>query len=346
MFRNTVQEVVNPNITNKEKSHSSRNRKAYHVFLSQYFSDFQNLGSQAKNELIIEREGYPEDDFSVNDQDSTDTPLYQRFGTGPIIRLAARAWKGLSDIVRSGWTQRADYLNSLPIPGRFTSVPEVLSQDLENRVQDSLTIEWTSLCVRRMRRLLRNQPRRLDFSRKRKFGEETFEIQMQSYGEIHISYLMKLVLFGEKNSIFTDYELVYITKKIYIAHIASVTRLKDIFTKYDLCAVEQEKDDMKFNFASKIFFSTRVGNSYGYIIDEDDDNFYVLLDDNEKLTVPRPFFCDESNKYIFEPLSNGYYVIEYRPIRLFLKFDGHMKFTMNRMVTRVDSDNLILNMCT
>ena len=87
MFRNTVQEVVNPNITNKEKSHSSRNRKAYHVFLSQYFSDFQNLGSQVKNELIIKREGYPEDDFL----------LMMR------ILLILHCTKGLELVLLSSW---------------------------------------------------------------------------------------------------------------------------------------------------------------------------------------------------------------------------------------------------
>ena len=70
MNANTPNQVIQLPFTAKEKKHTSRNRIAYHVFLSMYFYDFQKLSMEEKMN-VCELDILGDDDISI---DTTDTP--------------------------------------------------------------------------------------------------------------------------------------------------------------------------------------------------------------------------------------------------------------------------------
>ena len=61
------------------------------------------------------------------------------------MKLAYLQWSELDVAVRDIWQRRADILNHYLIPGKFTRIPEKISEHIEALTLQSLTYEWRSI---------------------------------------------------------------------------------------------------------------------------------------------------------------------------------------------------------
>ena len=131
-------------IQNK-KNHKRRNRKRYHIYLSRFFVKFKATSTAQQVALINSvryNEGEDEDTRSI---DSTNTPSNEAIKPWEIIKLAYSRWSKLDVSVRDSQQRRADILNLHPIPGKFTKIPDNISEYVEDLTLHSLTNEWRSI---------------------------------------------------------------------------------------------------------------------------------------------------------------------------------------------------------
>ena len=343
MFFRTTEEVLDRDLTDKERSNLNRKRKPFHVFLSQYFLDYKNLSDGDKDDLLGQ---FQDNDFDDKSFSSTDTPFHATFGPGYIVKLASQAWKGLSDIVRSGCSNRTDFLNSRDIPGQFKCVPEEFGDSFEHHCLVSMSNEFTNVICRKMFYAIQNPPRRKIFSTYRKFVFESFQIQTQTYREMYISHLLLVSLFGSNYSKVLSTEKVYQSDKVTLFHFASKRRFKDLFTQNDLCAVERTVDKVTYGCAGKVQLKIQNYNCVGYIIDEDQHTITCLVENNKKIPINRPVFDDARKEYIFREHDFDIEIIAYHPIRFMIRSDGFVRFTINRLTTDRMTGNPIFQHCS
>ena len=117
MNSNTPNQVISLPFTVKEKQHTSRNRIAYHVFLSMFFYDFQKLSMEEKMN-VCELDILGDDDISI---DTTDTP--PAIASDNVIRAAAKKWHEIDIEIKEAWKQRVIELNrQTQIDGTFEVV--------------------------------------------------------------------------------------------------------------------------------------------------------------------------------------------------------------------------------
>eukprot|EP00978_Attheya_sp_CCMP212_P008771 scaffold20606_cov58-Attheya_sp.AAC.1 len=115
--------IVNLPLNEKEDGHPGRIRRAYHIYLSRFFMDFKELSLSDKDEFLHFYTNINSDGDNNNDDDldvnSLDTPPRPN-----LMSVAGLRWRLLSPNSQDGWKQRANRLNSRPIPGNFLSFPD------------------------------------------------------------------------------------------------------------------------------------------------------------------------------------------------------------------------------
>ena len=127
----------------RERLHEGRNRLGFHVFLSRFIMDFRMLPLHQQkikiyNDLSINL--FPPDDVSI---DSTCSCIDEKVKHKYVMKLACKYWSCLySNKMKNAWKDRAIILNARKLPGKFTTVPNNITCDLNNNVMDSLTYEW------------------------------------------------------------------------------------------------------------------------------------------------------------------------------------------------------------
>ena len=84
------------------------------------------------------------------------------------------------------------------------------------------------------------------------FGKERVLLQSQIYRTFYLNSLLKLFLFGWKVSKVTGYnEIVHLTGRLAIVHLASRRRKNEIFDINGLSAVVQLKNDLEYTCCGK-----------------------------------------------------------------------------------------------
>ena len=163
-------------------------------------------------------------------------------------------------------------------------------------------------------------------------------MQKQVFWYFQLNKLLKAVLFGigfEK--IHNNYELVYKTKKEVVIHIASMQRMRDIFSLNGLEPCHQERRGMMYACSAKVSLLNRSGQSIiDYVTKEDNDNLFVLLDNGKNVCIRCPQFDKkvDYNVYDVHGSESGYSISQYWPIRFKFNASGASYFTLNRVVRR------------
>jgi len=130
MFQDSAEDVTNSCMSLQEAKHRSRSRKGFHVFLLRYFHDFAMLTYE--QQLAEVQQLYSPSNASDNDSiDSVLSPV--KILNKNIVQLAC---KSLPNNIIKSWKHRVKWLNSHPLPGRFTTIP---SEVTEHHIKQSMT---------------------------------------------------------------------------------------------------------------------------------------------------------------------------------------------------------------
>ena len=97
--------------------------------------------------------------------------------------------------MKEAWSNRAEYLNSREVPGKFTSVPAVIccwgKGGLSMIIMEALTVEWGKLYSALWQATLYDR-RRVQRKKQKNmplicFGKESVAIGSQTYQQLNIS---------------------------------------------------------------------------------------------------------------------------------------------------------------
>ena len=140
-FYTSEHHILSLALSEKERNHTSRDRHAYHVFLSSFCSKFKALEYNEKKRILVDVRVWQPDNDSDSKEDSV---LTQPNPQGAdMMKAAGRVWKDMNDNMKRAWKTRATRLNGRPPnDGKFVHAPYPL---LETTVLDSLTMDWRHL---------------------------------------------------------------------------------------------------------------------------------------------------------------------------------------------------------
>ena len=148
------------------------------------------------------------------------------------------------------------------------------------------------------------------------FGTEKVTLGAQAFKSYSVTEILSTCFLGEYHSKSKDREMKVETAKQYTAHITSRRRAMEIFTLKGLCAVDFEYPDHNRSICGRVNVVRGDKNVIGYILDEDAAGRWKLL-----LATNEICWLSSSDKSISE----------YWPIRLFVRLDGNVKMSFNRL---------------
>ena len=279
------------------------------------------------------------EELDVDDSDSidsTDTP--PNIKVWEVMKLAFLRWKDFPPHHIESWNQRAEWLNSRPLPGRFVNVPGVLRQEdtLEVNVCKLLTCDWYRM-VKVFRNSVMRKPRRLQSSQTVYFGKEEVKVLSQTYRCMYVQIMLRWALFGINNSRLTKDELIYKSKRVLILHFASLSHLKEIFSLAGLCGMEflnVSTNHLHF-CCGKVNVKRNGRNILGYVLEESARLWTVQLRNNEIVKLRKTRYTN--GKYIYGELG----ITCYWPVRFLLRSSGDCKFTLNRVAVDKSTGKII-----
>ena len=118
-----------------EKKKTSRKLNGYHVYVSNAFKNFKDLGDEEKMELIrpalrgtilerLEESNVLQPDFDhVNGDPFLLAPFSPSDFKSDIKKVVNYHWHNLTPEMKSAWNSRATWLNSRPVTGEFNNIP-------------------------------------------------------------------------------------------------------------------------------------------------------------------------------------------------------------------------------
>ena len=288
------------------------------MYLSRFFSDYNELSLEEQRQLILDRLNvnlfFVGDDASI---DSTNSIVNEKVPHCYVMKVACSEWSTIyKEDMKEAWRQQAKKLNEQKLPGRFVLMPPEIEESLEDHIMDSLTYEWEML-VRAMKNCITCQPRNAMSSKAYRFGKEHVILQSQTYCELKLSYLLELTIFGNQFSKLKRSEIISKNKKIMLVHIASKKRIDLLFQKESSCATEflivKDGRENIFGCCGKVSILKNGRNILGYILEERNRKWNVLLSNNKMIWLDEPEFCSITNNYIFRS-KRGMLVKKYWPI--------------------------------
>ena len=328
----TLKHVKELIMNEKEILHTSKKRLGFHVSLSRFILDFCMLSlyqQRMKIKKIIQINLFPSDDISI---DSTSSIIDEKVHHKFVMKLACKYWSHLYNYnMKDAWKNRAIILNSRKLKGKFVSIPNDITCELNNHVMDTLTYEWQKLIVI-MRNSITKAQSRTKTCLTYKFGKESVRLGSQSYRDISTSYLLELTIFGKNKCNLKQREIVYKTKKIMIVNIASKARFDELFIKEGRSATEFSNKHNGIHTASgKVNILRNGKNIIGYILEETNTVWKIILMNHQFIWIDAPKYCRIKHQYIFTT-KKGVLITMYLPIRFMIRLNGGgFKMTLNRV---------------
>ena len=327
----------------KELYAPSRNKNGYTTYLSWYVIQFNELGDKTKksvcsNGVIVGREGM---EGNADDNDSVQSE--EKIAYYEIMKLAVAKWRKMTPELKNSWKERADLVNSLPLLGKFETIPEHI-----NPIQDSVILETLNQEFTRFQGIIKKSLMRTYKNKKmtsiKTFGLEKVVILDQVFKTLFLSHLLKTTFFGPSLSFLRKYEVVMKTNKTAIIYINSRKRMIELFSKNELCPFEIIEGDILITVAAKIILSEiNTGKEiYGYVNDEEsyDMNIQCILADGTIFTCRRPEYdIDQGIWNYFN--DDKYTIVQYNPIRIRIVASGSCQMTYNRFKLNNRRNNII-----
>ena len=339
-FFTSADEIINLPISEKERNHHSRDRHAYHVYLSRFCKRYQSLNDREKREVleqlgvwrIQQHAGYDSDDSIVS---------VPKASSGQLMKATGRVWRDYTTLeMKDAWRERTRRLNELPVvDGTFDYVPCAVggedTEHLEKNTMHALTLDWQQLVQLLKMSLFSNMRNVIGSSQTSyKFGNERVVLYTQCYRKFYMSYLMKLTLFGFP--LYThrleDYEMPYRYKKERIIHIYSHERFCELFSYGGLNAGVHIKNGLKYMICSKVNLRRGRRNIIGYVMDEDDIQLHIKIEGEENnILLDRPRYDSHDGKFIYPRTSQGgsYLLTQLWPIRIKLNESGQSSYIIS-----------------
>ena len=116
------------------------------------------------------------------------------------------------------------------------------------------------------------------------FGKERVRIDSQTYRTFSLSFLLGVSIFGEEYCNFYEYETIMRTKKLILFHISSQRRMRDLLTVENQYATKHNVRRVKQTCCGKVNMKDTKGrNILGYILDEIERRWEVILENNRKI---------------------------------------------------------------
>ena len=152
----------------------------------------------------------------------------------------------------------------------------------------------------------------------------------QTYRVLQITDLVKFALFGSTR-VFKATETVHETKLVRVVRISSQERILKILAMNSLCAARIEVDGRVHSCAGKVMLQMNNRYAYGYILVETGNTWKVHLTDNNTVFVKRVHLKEDDTGYIYPTgRHNRFVVTQFSPIRLVIKANGTIRYTLNR----------------
>ena len=156
-----------------------------------------------------------------------------------------------------------------------------------------------------------------------------------------------VALFGKEGKYFKGGEIVETTQNTTVVHIASLHRMMEIFTINSLCASNCEWKGLCYSYSSKVSIERNGRESIGYVMEEDDDNWFVAVQiETERMCVPKGRYDSTNMKYVYPYVPHGKYKVkQYWPIRLLIRKQKFV-YIANVLVTNKDDELFKASICT
>ena len=274
------------------------------MFLLWYFGEFKGLDNDVKLQVISPfiPNGDVNDDSSL---DSTLTPPGIKIHVSIVMKVAASYWKHSTKEYRAAWSERANQLNVLTLPGSFRTLPkEIFVDGIDSNVRTSLELDW-AFVVKKMRAMITKVPPKHLYNLKYNFGKEKVHLQKQSFGSFQINYFISLCIFGKDFCKLKMDELVYQSKKWTIIHVSSIARAKELLTIDGLSAVSFEEHNLKYSASAKVHVDFKGQEMAGYVLASSEEGLKVQLTDNHIVRVSTPQWNRGNSTYDFDKAANG-----------------------------------------
>ena len=133
------------------------------------------------------------------------------------------------------------------------------------------------------------------------FGHEHVLILSQTFRRLFINSLIVVIFLGDNYSKMEEGERVYKTKRVTILHLSCLTRMKEIFMVADLCAVSilNISSNNTHTCCGKVNTIKDGKNLIGYILDEVDNKWCVMLANNKMVQLNKVVNCHDIKKYMY-----------------------------------------------
>jgi len=201
--------------------------------------------------------------------------------------------------------------------------------------------------IRLIRRCITQKPKGIDSQVVCCFGDERLRLGSQSFRKFNLPYLLRLSLFGEEYSNLHDNELVKKTARRIVLHIASMRRVKKLFTVENECGVSFLEINRTLSCCGKVKMKNRNGgNMLGYIIDETKLEFKIQLENNDVVWLDRIKWSRERKSFVYgNMLDCKWMITQYWPIRcVIISISGDSKLTLNRFAFNRRNNKIITSL--
>ena len=205
----------------------------YVAFACVAFCTYKVASYQEKSRLIVyvtREESYP-DDVSV-------------------VELVRTCWSNMSEELKNAWNERAVFLNSLPVVGKFNHLPDALVGNLDEMARYSFQIEC-DIFKAKMKSLFLVHHEKSKNKKQVLMLPQEVTVGHKMHRNFPMSPLLRCVLFGKEKlheNYFHAYKDCTVNSSAKLApaylHISSPKRLSQIMTVSDVKLMVHESFDL------------------------------------------------------------------------------------------------------
>ena len=276
--------------------------KHYFCYLKEeenYNEPYAKSVTEMLQDMLIEAdESISEEDEESYDSDSVKSSTTT--STSDVIapcRNMANMWNGQSARNQSFWRLRAVRLNAHPLVGSFCAIPECLL-DSERKLSSTKVLmgireDWCRF-VKICRSALGKYSSQKESISSYKFLNEKVNVGLQSYRALSMSTLLIHALFGEQfsNELIQN-DMVYQRKKRVFMYFASYRKIQEVFGINEYSAMTFTKRKNTYFCCGKVNVKYEEKSIIGYVMDEDDVYFKVLLSNNIGVKCKKPLVVSQ-----------------------------------------------------
>ena len=242
--------------------------------------------------------------------------------------------------------QCAKRLNTYPTIGSFLCVPESLIQGggvSVERLLHGLTSDWRRL-VKTTRKALMKDPTRNQSISQYTFVSEKVTLGTQSFRSFGISEILKEAVFGVNFSLPQVVQaILYQSKNRVLLYFVSARHFSEVLGINRFSAVQFNHHDHTYICCGKV--SIRVGckSVLGYVMDENENYFYVLLCSNIGVKVRKPILVTkhDSNGKVKAICYDYSVCVEDKATKYVITYFWPVRFKFNK--NAIDNFIFILN---